>query len=278
MFFAIFSIILANQNTIKPLDFDKNKAKLGKMLFFDSKLSANSRASCEKCHNLYWEISGSTREKMDINPPTLLNVAYQSIFYYPNLNHNLFEQSANSILINTEMNNTKENVVKTIKSDKNYNQLFAKTYGEVTFNNIVDALVQFQRTLITPNSKYDRYINGDISAFNEKELAGYEIFRTIGCNVCHNGVNLGGNLMSIKILDPKNPNPNPIRVPSLRNITKTAPYFHKGGVADLRSAVRLVLDNNFITKLNNEQFENLILFLYTLEGDLSRYTELYNEK
>lgn len=278
MFIAIFALTFANQNTIKPLSYDLDKAKLGKKLFFESKLSANGRSSCEKCHNLYWEMSGTTREMHKINPPTVLNVAYQSVFYYPKLNHNLFEQSANSILLNEEMNNTKENVVKTISSDESYKEMFNKTYGEITFDNIVDALVQFQRTLTTPNSKFDQYINGDNSALNEDELAGYEIFRTIGCNVCHNGVNLGGNLVSVKILKQKAPNPKPKRVPSLRNISKTAPYFYDGNETDLKSAVRRALKYNFMTKLSDKQVENLVKFLYTLEGDLSGYLKLYDEK
>lgn len=279
LFFIFVEFCLASQFTpIKPLYYDKRKAELGKSLFQDTRLSASGTDSCEKCHNLYWNSSGTSVKnikisfKQTLNSPTVLNSALNYLFFKDGRVKNIREQVIESIVDINQLGSSEKLVVEKVSLNPHYKHKFKTLYKDgVTFNNIVDAIVNFQKALLTPNSKFDKFISGDKAVFSEDEKKGFELFKKAGCINCHSGVNLGSNVyydMQLDCnLDQNVTNIGKYKVPGLRNISKTAPYLYDGTCYDLRETIEHIANLRMQNKINQEQIELIYKFLLTLDGD-----------
>jgi len=287
------SLTLYSQDLISPIptyiNFDKKKASLGKALFFDPILSRDKTISCATCHiledggddNLPVSI-GINGQKGDVNAPTVLNAVYNFRQFWDGRAKDLKEQAAQPIENPKEMGFNFKDLIKRLKNSY-YNKMFKKIYKDgVTKNNILDAIAEYEKTLITPNSPFDRYLRGDKDALTKKQKEGYELFKTKGCITCHHGVNIGGNMFNRfgVFQDPKTSNLGRynvtkkesdkyfFKVPTLRNIEKTAPYFHDGRTYSLKEAVLLMAEYQLGRKITVDEIEKIVSFLKSLTGQL----------
>jgi len=290
LFFS-FLILKLFSNEITPLpeklNTDPKKVKLGKLLFFDPMLSKDGTISCASCHNLASggdddrPVSiGINGKKGSVNAPTVLNAVFNFRQFWDGRAKDLQEQAAGPIENPVEMGNNFDNLIKTLKKSR-YKKLFEEIYKDgVTKNNITDAIAEYEKTLITPNSPFDRYLKGDKSALTKREKEGYELFQTKGCIACHQGKNIGGNMFNkfgvIINIDTKNlgrynitKNKNDMyffKVPSLRNIAQTAPYFHDGSEINLKNVVFFMAKHQLGRPITDEEAEKIVSFLKTLSA------------
>ena len=283
-FLQIFSCVLcffcvqafAASHVLSPvtqLKFDEQKARLGKELFFDASISLSGTLSCEKCHNLYWDLSGTSKKNVkisadeEISPPTALNSALNFIFFKNGEIKDLAAQVERSLISENELASEPKFLVQKVNQNSVYRNKFEELYEDgVSFEGIVDALVNFEKALITPNAKFDKFISGNESVFNDEEKRGFELFKTIGCINCHSGVNLGANIY----YDPKFNEDNKTaryKVPSLRNIEKTAPYLYSGEIASLKDSIKFIAKKYINYDLSDDQTLLLYKFLLTLSGE-----------
>jgi len=269
--------------------YDHQKATLGKKLFFDPRLSKNNTISCASCHDLEnggdnnlpvsFGIDGKTGTR---NAPTVFNAVYNSSQLWDGSAKDLATQAKGPIHNPVEMGSNFNEIIQKLSKDKEYKALFSKIYKEgITPFAITDAIAEFEKALITPNSRFDKYLRGDKTALSKDELDGYRLFKTYGCVSCHNGVNIGGNLVQkigavkdfknsdfgLYNITKKEEDRNYFKVPSLRNVALTAPYFHDGRVSTLESAVGLMMKHQVGFVLEDKAFENVIKFLKTLTGE-----------
>lgn len=186
--------------TIAPQD--QAKVELGKMLWFDPRLSKSVFISCNSCHNLSTggvdnlkTSVGHGWQQGPINSPTVLNAEKQIAQFWDGRAANLEEQAGGPIANPKEMASTHELAVQVIDSIPGYKPYFKKAFGtdKVTIKEITDALAAFEKTLTTPNSPFDRYLKGDKAALTPQQIKGFELFKTSGCTICHNGPLLGGS-------------------------------------------------------------------------------------
>lgn len=290
---------LVQGSSIRPLprslDIDPAKVALGEKLFSDVRLSADNTVSCATCHNL---ASGGTvptpvatgvygREGVR-NPPTVFNTVFSFTRLWDGRTMTLEEQMNTPILNLIEMGSNWPGLLEKLKQDQAYQTAFAAIYQNgITQTAVQDAIATFERSLITPNSRFDQFLEGDESALSDAEKAGYELFGSLGCISCHQGMNIGGNLyQKIGIFKPyKNDNPRQtidfgrfhitgkeedkfvFRVPSLRNVALTAPYFHDGSVGTLEEAVQLMGEYQLGRGLSDSEVQKLTAFLKTLTGE-----------
>jgi cytochrome c peroxidase len=162
-----------------------------------------------------------------------------------------------------------DEVVSKLRSDPEAVQQFREAYGrEPDAAALLDAIATYERSLVTPGSRFDRWLAGDTTAITEEELSGYRLFKSLGCVTCHQGVNVGGNLFQRHgIFHPLgSPEPELLRVPSLRNVATTAPYFHDGSAATLPEAVKLMGTAQLDRELTDQQIATIVAFLKTLTG------------
>lgn len=187
---------------IEPVEV-KNPAlvELGKMLFFEPRLSRSGFISCNSCHNLatggvdnLQTSIGDRWAQGPINSPTVLNSFGQVAQFWDGRAKTLAEQAAGPIANPLEMASTHEMAVKVIASIPGYAPYFKKAFGdaEVNIKRITEAMAEFERTLVTPNARFDKWLKGDKNAITQQELNGYKIFKESGCTICHNGAQLGG--------------------------------------------------------------------------------------
>ena len=254
--------------------FDEQKARLGKELFFDASLSPSGTLSCEKCHNIYWDLSGTSKKNVkisadeEISPPTALNSALNFIFFKNGEVKDIAEQVRQSLTDKNQLASEPKFLVQKVNQNSVYRNKFEELYEDgVSFEGIVDALVNFEKALVTPNAKFDKFISGDESVFNEEEKRGFELFKTIGCINCHSGANIGANLYYELKFDADGNKTGRYKVPSLRNIEKTAPYLYSGELADLKEALKIIAKMRINYDLSDEQTHALYKFLLTLSGE-----------
>ena len=254
--------------------FDEQKARLGKELFFDASISPSGTLSCERCHNLYWDLSGTSKKNVkisadeQISPPTALNSALNFIFFKNGEVKDLAGQVRQSLTSKNELASEPKFLIQKINQNSVYKKKFEELYKNgVSFENIVDALVNFEKALVTPNAKFDKFISGDESVFDDEEKHGFELFKTIGCINCHSGANMGANLYYELRFHADGNKTGRYKVPSLRNIEKTAPYFYSGEVMDLKDTIKAVGKMLLNYDLNDEQTHALYKFLLTLSGE-----------
>lgn len=271
---------------------DPAKVELGKKLFFDPRLSKSGFISCNSCHNLSRGGSdnlktsiGDKWQQGPINSPTVLNSSLNVAQFWDGRAANLKEQAGGPIANPGEMAFSHALAIDMLRSIPAYVTEFKRVYkhDKLTINEVTDAIAAFEETLVTPNSKFDRWLKGDAKAMNKTEIAGYQLFKNSGCVACHNGPNLGGReFHKMGLVEPyQTSNPTEGRaavtgkdadrfkykVPTLRNVELTYPYFHDGEADTLGEAVdvmgRLQLGKNF-TKEENAQ---IVAFLKALTGD-----------
>ena len=272
------------------------KIELGKMLFFDPRLSASGTISCSSCHNLAGggadnlsKSIGHEGQEGRRNAPTVFNSVFNIALFWDGRALSLREQARGPIEAAVEMNNTPENVVATLEAIPGYVEKFEQAFPQepapLTYDNVAMALEAFQATLITPDSPFDRFLRGDDDAMTEKQLRGLRQFIGQGCVTCHRGTNVGGNaFFTFGMMVTPEERVRPVddhgrmevsgrslhdytfRVAPLRNVARTAPYFHSGVVWDLREAVRIMGKSQLNAVLTDEAVEEIVEFLGSLTG------------
>lgn len=292
--FFLVSLASASQ-LITPIPqndtYDKQKALLGKKLFFDPRLSKDNTISCATCHKL--DLGGDDNLPVAVgidgktgtrNTPTVLNAQYNFTQFWDGRSPDLHSQVEGPIHNPIEMGTNFKEVITKLSKDQEYPQQFTMIYKDgITSHNISDAIAEFEKALITPNSRFDKYLRGDNTSLSKEEQEGFKTFKDYGCIGCHNGVNLGGNLFQkVGLLKKYNTGDTDLgrfevthkkkdtyvfKVPTLRNIELTAPYFHDGTVETLHDAVRYMINYQIGAALNKKDIESIVVFLKTLTGE-----------
>jgi cytochrome c peroxidase len=261
----------------EPATTDPLKIKLGERLFGDPRLSHDNSRSCLSCHDL--RTNGASSMSQDIgldgsslplNTLTIFNAALNFRFGWEGKLRTL-ESDAKAALENPQLMGTSiSEIVEKLSADPSMRREFATAYGGgPDARNIPDALVSFERTLVTPGSRFDRWLAGDAASLSTEELDGYRLFKSLGCVSCHQGVNIGGNLFERHgIFHPlASPKPEILRVPSLRNVATTPPYFHDGSAQTLDDAVRKMGLAQLNSTLTDQQVKAIVAYLQTLTGN-----------
>ena len=271
---------------------DPAKVELGKQLFFDPRLSRSGFISCNSCHNLSMGGSdnlqtsiGHNWQKGPINSPTVLNSSMNLAQFWDGRAADLKEQAAGPIANPGEMAFTHNLAVDTLRSIPQYRDAFKAVYkvDKITIEEVTDAIAEFEKTLVTPHSRFDRWLLGDKEALTQAELEGYKLFKDTGCVACHNGPAAGGNsFQKMGLVEPyKTDNPAEgvaaltgkdadrfrFKVPTLRNVELTYPYFHDGAYWELEEAVDVMARLQLGRKLSDDEVGKITAFLKTLTGD-----------
>ncbi len=275
----------------------KDKVSLGEMLFHEPRLSSNNSISCAHCHNLAAG-GGDSRPgsigvnggQGDVNSPTVFNAVLNFSQFWDGRAETLAEQVEGPIHNPVEMGSNWPEIVGKLSADNQYRTLFNQIYSDgITDKNIVDAITEFEQSLVTVNSPFDRYLLGENDAISDNAKLGYEKFKEYGCVACHQGSNVGGNLYQqfgvmgdyfvdrgweIRKSDLGRYNVTGLdddkyvfKVPSLRLAVLTAPYFHDGSVATLKDAVRIMIKYQLGRTVKEEDEEQIIEFLHSLVGN-----------
>jgi cytochrome c peroxidase len=275
---------------------DPARAELGSRLFHDVRLSANNSVACVSCHDLTRGGADSRAHSLGIggkptavNTPTVFNAALNFRQFW-NGRADSLEAQIDAVIENPdEMGSKWPDVVAKVAQDANYQAAFSQAYPDgVTQANIRNAIATFERTLLTPNSRFDRYLLGDTDAISADEKAGYLKFKQYGCVACHQGVNIGGNMyqkfgvMGDYFKQRGNPTDADLgrflvtrdeedrhvfKVPSLRNVALTAPYFHDASAKTLEDAVDVMFRYQLGRAASQEDKASIIRFLKTLTGE-----------
>jgi cytochrome c peroxidase len=275
------------------VDADTPSVVLGQRLFHDPKLSDQGKRSCASCHPLdSGGMDGKLRaESADgvsllRNTPSLFNVSFNYFFNWDGVVTTL-EAHTEKVMLNPKIMNAKwPELIQRLRAEPDYTEAFSRVYPDgLTKANVVDALSNFERSLVTPNARFDRFLRGDTAAIDADEQQGYRLFNALGCVACHQGVNLGGNLFQkFGIFGAPQGEQGPVdqgrysvtgndrdrgvfRVPSLRNVAVTAPYFHDGRAANLEAAVDTMAEHQLGKRLAAKQRDAIVKFLNTLTGE-----------
>lgn len=276
------------------------KVHLGKVLYYDNRLSNKGSQSCNTCHNLNTfgvdnkptSLGDDGKTTGTRNSPTVLNAALHSSQFWDGRAKDVEEQAVMPIMNPVEMAMPHKDILMArLTKDKTYNKLFRDAFpGEpkpVKFDNVGKAIGAFERTLVTPSS-FDEYLAGHKNAITTEEKAGLQLFIQSGCTSCHNGVAIGGSaLMKFgvtadyrtltgsktndegrKAVTKNAADKDVFKVASLRNVSGTYPYFHDGSVKDLPTAVRVMAKAQLNKDLNQQEVDNIVAFLRTLTGRL----------
>lgn len=267
------------------------KVELGKMLFFDPRLSSSGVVSCATCHNPSFaftdRVARALGHKHQVGPrntPTVLNAAFLSSQFWDGRAATLEEQALGPIQATVEMNESLENVVGRLKEIPEYKKMFNEVFGgkeAVSSGNIAKAIAAFERTLVTPNSPFDRFLAGDTDAISTDARKGWELFQKKGCNACHSGPNFtNGNFYRIIVpgstdlgrfeVTKKEEDKYKFRVQTLRNVALTYPYFNNGSVARLSDAVKVMSKEMLGSESGDEEAALIVEFLKTLTGIMPR--------
>ncbi len=275
------------------------KVELGKKLYFDPRLSLSGVISCNTCHNLStYGVDGvetSLGHKFltgGRNAPTVLNAGFQFRQFWDGRAKDLEEQAKGPILNPVEMDMPNpELVISRLKTIKEYVEEFKKAFPNdkepVNYDNVAKAIAAFERTLVTP-SRFDEFLKGNINALTKKEKEGLKLFMEKGCASCHQGVALGGTMyqkMGIVKAYPsaligedlgrynvtkKEEDKYVFKVPILRNVTRTYPYFSKGKIWDIKEAVKIMAEYQLGVNLTDDEVDKIVAFLDSLTGEIPK--------
>ncbi|MGA9335467.1 MAG: cytochrome-c peroxidase [Rudaea sp.] len=278
------------------------KVELGKMLYFEPRLSESHSINCNSCHmvgmggvDLQETSLGHRWQHGGRNAPTVYNAVFDVAQFWDGRAKDLEQQAGGPLINPVEMDTTEAHVVEQLKGIPGYAGVFAKAFpgtaDPITFDNVRKAIALFEATLITPNAPFDRFLKGDDKALDAPQKEGLTLFINKGCVACHNGINIGGSRYApfgvverpgADILPPADKGRFAVtktasdeyvfRVPSLRNIALTAPYFHTGKVWDLRQAVAIMGSSQLGATLSDEDVSKIDAFLGSLTGDQPRVT------
>lgn len=274
---------------------DARIAALGDDLYHDPILSADGSVSCASCHGLAAggdddrPVSvGIRRQEGPINAPTVFNSAHNFVQFWDGRAASLEEQAAGPVENPLEMGAKWADVVARVGADERYRVRFDELFGgDVSVVTITKAIADFERTLTTPNSRFDKYLKGDMSALTDEEKRGAVLFAESGCMSCHTGSYFGGEsyqklaesyfaARGASITDAdfgrfnvtgKDEDKHLFKVPMLRNVAVTAPYFHDGAAADLRTAVVGMGEHQLGLDLAADEVDAIVAFLKTLTGE-----------
>ena len=250
------------------------KLKLGERLFSDTRLSGDGKLSCLSCHDIHTNGAGHRTIAHDGSkaPFDTLTVFNASLNFRLNWEGNFRDLGAHveSSLTNpANMGTSVDEVLGKLNADPIMVKQFRAAYGNPPDRaSFLDAMVTFEKSLRTPGSRFDRWLGGDVSALSVKEVDGYQLFKSLGCSSCHQGANVGGNLFQRqgvfrRLIAGK---PEIVRVPSLRNVATTSPYFHDGSTPTLNEAVRRMAAAQLDRTLPDQQIDSIVAFLQTLTG------------
>jgi len=254
---------------------DSQRLLLGERLFNDRRLSHGNTHSCSSCHDT--GANGASANAHDtleglpmaLNTPTVFNVSLNFRLNWEG-NFRTLEEGAEHTLRNPAiMASSAGEVASKLRADPEFVRQFRDAYGRgPDAAAVLDAIATYERSLVTPGSRFDRWLAGEADAITPEELSGYRIFKSLGCISCHQGVNVGGNLFQRHgIFHPLgSPEPVLLRVPSLRNVATTPPYFHDGSAPTLPEAVRMMGMAQLDRVLTEPQIAAIVAFLNTLTG------------
>lgn len=287
------------------------KVELGKMLYMDPRFSSTGTVSCNSCHNVMEGGDDSRTFSMGVhgktggrNAPTVWNSAFHSVQFWDGRADLLEDQAKGPVTNPVEMGVSEiEQAMDKVRAIQGYKPYFEKAFGKdsMTVDNAAKAVAAFERTLITPNSPYDRYVKGDKTAMTAQQVKGMETFAAVGCVSCHSGPAFNGpkqafgkgfysrfptftegNAYDAKYdlsadkgreeATGKAEDAHMFRVSTLRNITDTAPYFHNGSVNDLSEAVRVMAKSQLNKDLTDSDVEDIVAFLSALTGEYPEIT------
>lgn len=282
------------------------RIELGKKLYFDPRLSSTGTVSCNTCHNLMEGGDDGRARSMgvngltgDRNAPTVWNSVFQSSQFWDGRADTLDDQAKGPLVADVEMGMLgHDQVVKRIRKVPDYVAEFRAVFNDedaVTIDNAVAAIASFERTLVTPNSAFDRYLSGEQAALTQAQKRGMELFESTGCIECHSGPALNGwdatSVAAEFVEFPRAPESvyvkrydldqdvgraaatnlegdrHLFKTPTLRNITLTAPYFHNGRVGTLTEACQVMASTQLDTTLTSDEVSDLVAFLKSLEGE-----------
>jgi cytochrome c peroxidase len=287
------------------------KAELGKMLFFDPRFSITGTVSCFSCHNVME--GGDDHRSVSLgvhgqaggrNAPTVWNAAFLSSQFWDGREATLEDQAKGPVTNPIEMGMASlEDAIARVRAITGYKPYFDEAFGagdNVTIDNAAKAVAAYERTLITPNSPYDRYVDGDKTALSAQAIRGMDTFEKTGCTSCHSGAAFAGPALApgtgffMKFpLFPDTPeieqyglmqdegrftatgnaaDKNVWRVPTLRNLTYTAPYFHNGAVKHMDEAVRIMAKAELNKELSDAEVADVVAFLESLTGEFPQQT------
>lgn len=313
---AADALMVAAQAQFKPIPLEapvlpgnaatSAKVALGKMLYFDPRLSASHSISCNSCHNI--GLGGTDAQETSIghrwqrggrNAPTVFNAVFNTAQFWDGRAKDLEAQAGGPMVNPIEMASPSEHVAEQLAAIPGYVLAFRAAFpaeeAPVTLANAQKAIAVFEATLITPNAPFDKYLRGDGSALTAKQTSGLKLFIDKGCAGCHNGINVGGGMYApfgvverpdASILPPNDKGRFMVtksladqyvfKVPTLRNIALTAPYFHSGKSWDLRQAVAVMGASQIGLHLSEEETDTIVAFLESLTGMQPRimYPEL----
>lgn len=292
---AVAGVAMANEpiSPIAPVkEINLAQVELGKKLYFDPRLSKSGFISCNSCHNL--SMGGTDNLKTSIghnwqqgpiNAPTVLNSSMNLAQFWDGRAADLKEQAGGPIANPGEMASTHTLAIDVIKSIPQYVVEFKQVFGdsEINIDRVTEAIAEFEKTLITPNSRFDQWLLGDKDAITATELEGYQLFKMSGCVACHNGPAVGGSsFQKMGVVEPykatspaeglaavtgKDADRFMFKVPTLRNVEMTYPYFHDGEAETLTEAVDIMGRLQLGKKFTDEENAKIVAFLKTLTGD-----------
>ena len=276
-----------------PPALDPAKVALGEKLFREKRVSKDNTMSCNTCHQL--DLAGAdglarspqvSGELTPFHTPTIFNVSLNFQLFWDGRKKKLEEQIEAPRDMQTDW---KEALVK-LRGDPTYQTAFARAYPRQGMSALTlkDAIVTFERSLLTPGARFDRYLQGNQQAITEQEKHGYRLFKSYGCTACHQGVNVGGNMFqkmgvmqehlhTHQTITPadlgrfsitqREEDRHVYRVPSLRNVAVTAPYFHDGSIATLHEAIREMAKYQLGRPIPKKDVDLIVAFLHTLTGE-----------
>jgi len=292
-----------NREPLAPLpavgSLDPKRVALGRRLFHEQRLSSDGKVACANCHDL---ASGGDDGRPlpvgvhgkvgTVNTLTVYNAALNFAQFWDGRAASLEAQAGSPLTNPNEMATTWPEVLATLSADAGYVAAFAGVFPDgINEANVRTAIAEFERTLVTTGSPFDRFLAGDQSALGAEQKLGYENFKSVGCVACHQGANVGGNMYqrfgvlgdyfkdrgNVTEADygrynvTKNESDRFVfRVPSLRNVEHTAPYFHDGSAPTLTRAVEVMARYQLGRKLGAEQVSSIVAFLTSLSGSMAR--------
>ena len=294
---GLFKPIPDNPPELKGIPSSPAKVELGAMLFFDPRLSESHTISCNSCHQIglggvdmletsighRWQLGGR-------NSPTVLNAVFNTAQFWDGRAKDLAEQAGGPLINPVEMATTHEHVVEMLQAIPGYRPAFKKAFPDdqkpINIDNIQNSIALFEATLITPNAPFDKYLKGDANALNDEQRAGLASFINKGCAACHNGINVGGDQYrpfgvvekpGADFLPPADKGRFEVtksaadeyvyKVPSLRNVALTPPYFHSGKAWDLKQAVAVMSSAQLGNVLTDDEVDSITTFLHSLTGE-----------
>ncbi|WP_456640539.1 cytochrome-c peroxidase [Bradyrhizobium sp. USDA 10063] len=296
----IFNPIPSIVPAVKDNPVTHQKVELGKMLFFDPRLSASEIISCNSCHNLGTggvdagpTSVGHGWQQGPRRAPTVYNAVFNVAQFWDGRAADLKAQAKGPVQATVEMNATPDHVLNTLNSMNDYVVMFKKAFpneaSPVTFDNVAKAIEAFEATLITPTAPFDQYLEGDTTALNDQQKAGLKLFMERGCSSCHNGINVGGqDYFLFGVIERPDTSVLPtadkgryaitkaasdeyvFRAAPLRNVALRAPYFHSGQVWSLKQAVSVMGEIQLGLKLSNRDKNDIVAFLNSLTGRLPK--------